>query len=276
MCREALSRVSFEPDTPTSENSARSIECVDTIEAVVLRMRALKMRTPRVALVIIALRYDQDSKGQTGHVTPADQSARHYLENLRPLVRKTDSVFLLHHSFYFLLPAADANGGAIVQERLWEALLWSVHNTLENDFPRPRAMTIGHSASVAPDDDIVRCIKEAGEAQLSFNLLLEKPTRKAPPAKDSDLSLLARQLGVPYVPLLPRKLPIRLQRLVTPTLAQELHCFPIGRDRDILTVAMSNPQDNSALERLRMETGLNIFPVLVNPRELQSALEHFH
>jgi hypothetical protein len=86
---------------------------------------------------------------------------------------------------------------------------------------------------------------------------------------------LARQLGVPYVSFLPRKLPVRLQRLVDPTLAQELRCFPIGRDRDILTVAMSNPGDHGVLDRLRRETGLNIFPVLAHPLELQTALKQF-
>ncbi|MBV9713269.1 MAG: hypothetical protein JO011_20390, partial [Ktedonobacteraceae bacterium] len=61
--------------------------------------------------------------------------------------------------------------------------------------------------------------------------------------------------------------------LVDPTLAQELSCMPIGRNRDILTVAMSNPQDQLVLDRLRKETGLNIFPVLAHPRELQTVLE---
>ncbi len=84
---------------------------------------------------------------------------------------------------------------------------------------------------------------------------------------------LARQLGVPYVSFLPRKLSVRLQGLVDPMLAQELRCFPIGRDRGILTVAMSNPGDRCILDRLRKETGLDIFPVLAHPYELQIALE---
>ncbi len=276
MCKEALSLASFEPNALEVVRPASSIEIVNTLEAIVARLRLLKAQNTQVALVTIALRFEQDGKTHTGRVAHSvDQSAYHYLENLRSLVRKTDSVFLLRDTFYFFLPSADIHGGAIVQERLWEALLWQVHNTLEGDFLRPRTMLIGHDACVAHCNDFDQCINAACAARLSFDLQPEKVSRKVAPTKDGELPILARRLGVPYVPLLPRKLPARIQRLVSPTLAQELHCFPIGRDRDILTVAMSNPQDRSALERLRAETGLNIFPVLANPRELQTALEQF-
>jgi hypothetical protein len=275
MCKEALSLTSFELNALEAIKPTSSIEHADTLEAIVSRMSALQAQNTQVALVTITLRFEQDGKTHTGRVALADQSTLHYLENLRSLVRKTDSVFLLRHTFYFLLLGADLSGAAIVQERLWEALLWRVHNTLEGDFLRPRTMMIGHGACTARCNDFTQCIDAASEAQLSFDVQPFQAARKVATTKDGDLPVLARRLGVPYVPLLPRKLPARLQRLVSPTLAQELHCFPIGRDRDILTVAMSNPQDRNALERLRAETGLNIFPVLANQRELQTALEQF-
>ncbi len=274
---EALSLANFEHtahEVMKPAGSVGSIESTDTIETIVSRIDTItKMRSTRVALVKIALRFEQDGKIYGNRHTLADQSARYYLENLRALVRKTDSVFLRRHTFYFILPGANLQGGAIVQERLWEALLWRVHNTLEGDFLRPRSMTIGHSAGEALCNDIHQCIDAASEERLIFELQPEKVARKAGAPKDGELPALARKLGVPYVSILPRKLPARIQRLVSPTLAQELHCFPIGRDRDILTVAMSNPQDSRALHRLRQETGLNIFPVLANPRELQIAVE---
>ena len=90
---------------------------------------------------------------------------------------------------------------------------------------------------------------------------------------DEELPALARKLGIPYLSLLPRKPPQRVQQLVNPKLAQELHCYPLGRERNRLTVAMVNPQDRLALERLRQATGLDIFPVLTHPQELQTVLE---
>src|SRR6266498_2203871 len=150
MCKEALSLASFELNALEVRKPASSIEHADTLEAIVARMSALQAQ---VALVTITLHFEQDGKTHTGRVALADQSALHYLENLRPLVRKTDSVFLLHHTFYFLLLGADLSGAAIVQERLWEALLWCVHNTLEGDILRPRTMMIGHGACTAHCND---------------------------------------------------------------------------------------------------------------------------
>ena len=91
--------------------------------------------------------------------------------------------------------------------------------------------------------------------------------------ESEELSALARKLGIPYLTLLPGKLPKDLQRLVNPQLARELRCYPLGRERNMLTVAMLNPEDSSALDRLQRETGLHIFPVLTHPHVLQKALE---
>jgi hypothetical protein len=64
-----------------------------------------------------------------------------------------------------------------------------------------------------------------------------------------------------------------LLQVVSARLAQELRCYPVGRERNMLTVAMLNPQDHQTLERLRQETGLLIFPVLTHPEALESALK---
>lgn len=232
------------------------------------------------------------------------------VDHLRPLVRKTDGVFLLDHTSYFLLPGADLQGAQIVQSRLWEAMLWHINHIeiLNARALRAHNITIGHSAHPIPHDDINEFIKEASEAALCFELQLERSTRKGvkprlpsrPNAtieaqglvKDSlpisiqsepleqqdggeseELSALARKLGIPYLTLLPGKLPKDLQQLVNPQLARELHCYPLGRERNMLTVAMLNPEDSSVLDRLKRETGLHIFPVLTHPHALQEALE---
>src|SRR5258706_7765637 len=144
-------------------------------------------------------------------------------------------------------------------------------------------MSIGHNAYPGASASIYDFIEEASNACLRFDLLHERPSRKAlirhhrqssqQIENDAELPALARKLGIPYLSLLPRKLPQSLQNIVNPKLAQELHCYPIGRERNILTVAMLNPQDRSVLDRLHQETGLHIFPVLIHPHALQTALE---
>ena len=263
--------------------SPYSYETIDTLDEVVSAAeQIISIGVEQVALVTIRLFYDKEDKHTTQRFSQADYSTDYLLNNLRTLVRKTDSVLLLNHSLYFLLPGADIQGGQIVQSRLWEALLWRVHNLSERNVLRPQGIAIGHSAYPMHHETLDDFIVAAGEASLSFDAQPEKMARKlaaalqGQQAKDEteeQLPALARKLGIPYLALLPRKLPQGVQCLVNLKLAQELHCFPLGRERNMLTVAMLNPEDRSALDRLKKETGLHIFPVLTHPQALQVALE---
>lgn len=253
-------------------------QMIDTLQPVQAAFaEILAAGVEQVALVIIKLLYAQETRCQQ-----AMQSSAYLMSILRPLVRKTDYVFLQENTLYFVLRSSNQQGGSIVETRLWEALLWRVHNMTDNEFTRPTSMTTGHSGYQESNASIEETIEAASVTSLRYNWQGEKTTRKAPrqlPAlpdtteDDSTLPELARKLGIPYLSLLPHKLPAGVQRLVNPSLAQELRCFPIGRERNMLTVAMQNPQDNEALNRLHEETGLLIFPVLAHPVTLQHALE---
>ncbi len=251
------------------------IESVQPVQAAFAEILATGVG--QIALVIIKLFYAQETRREQ-----MIQSSAYLLSILRPMVRQTDCVFLQENTLYFLLRAANQQGGSIVETRLWEALLWRVHNMTEKEFLRPTSLTVGHSGYQESNASVEECIEAANVTSLRYNWQGEKPSRKAPrhlPAltqiaeDDSELPELARKLGIPYLILLPQKLPAGVQRLVNPSLAQELRCFPIGRERNTLTVAMQNPQDNEALHRLHEETGLLIFPVLAHPETLQHALE---
>ena len=264
--------------------NAYTYETVDTHFAIATAFeRILSAYAGQVALVVIRLFYENEEKVSLDRAAQAWQSTEYLINSLRPLVRKTDHVFLAGHSMYFLLLGANEQGGEIVQSRLWEALLWRVHNNSGREVSRPRVMSIGHSAYPGTHAGIDGFIEEASNACLRFDLLPERPARKAVVRHhrqssqqietDEELPALARKLGIPYLSLLPRKLPQAVQNIVNPKLAQELRCYPIGRERNMLTVAMLNPQDRSALDRLHRETGLHIFPVLTHPHALQTALE---
>ncbi|MBA2394598.1 MAG: hypothetical protein H0V70_17865 [Ktedonobacteraceae bacterium] len=273
MRKEAPSLAILEPMSNEYVKPVAALEVTETLAVIAAKMSTLN--SSQVALVIIALNFEQDGKTEDTFSHLASRSACYYLEHLRAQVRRTDGVFLCKHAFYFVLSGATIQGGEVVQERLWDALLWRMNSTPEGSYLRPRKITIGHSASSTPFLDVYECMHRASQPARSFDLQPEEFPCVDDVDEDEELPALARKLGVPYVACLPRKLPTRLQRVVAPTLALELHCFPIGRDRDILTVAMSNPQDHCVLDRLRKETGLNIFPVLAHPLELQTALKLF-
>jgi hypothetical protein len=272
MRKEAVSSLPFEPT-----KSVYSYEFAETTQDVAAMMQlVVTTRTEQVAVVAIHLDFEREGRSVFDHLSQANQSTRYFLDNLRTLVRKTDIVFLAQHTFYFILLGANLQGGNIVQERLWEALLWRAHNTSEGEMLRPRSMAIGHSAYPESYDDVHQCILAAREASIRFDLHPEKRKGKPTPVQqsaDNELSALARKLGIPYLALLPRKLPAKVLHLVRPQLVQELRCYPLGRTHDTLTVAIADPQNSQALERLQHETGLQIFPVLVPPQEIEIVLE---
>lgn len=266
---------------------------VDTIEDIAATIQSLtsvdQSGTPaatRLALVSISLHFKKDLQTtQAFFQKQADQSARYFLDNLRSLVRRTDVVLLMKHSFYFLLLEADEHGGALVRERLWESLLWRVHNASDDDVLRPHSMEIGCGAYPSPHKHALKCIAAARDPELSFSFSpAEAATQQNEHSNElpcydelselvAPLPVLARRAGIPYLSLLPRTLPTRLRQLINPQLALELQCFPLGRERNTLTVAIANPSDRRALDRLHQETGLHIFPVLAPPHELAIALE---
>jgi hypothetical protein len=279
MRKEAASLPSHEHGT-----NAYTYQVVDTVQEVATVMRSLiSSRAEYTALVTIRLHFEPTRKISASRQALLEQSTHYFLNCLRLLVRRTDEVLLSDHTFYFLLLDANLQGASTVQERLWEALLWRIHNTTENELLRPRSMTIGHSAYPLPYGDVQRCIDAAQKAKRSFIYHSAKSAHHPTTTehnqyhqlqiRDGELPALARKLGIPYLSLLPRTLPTRVRRLISPKLAQELQCYPLGYERDTLTVAISDPQDCTVLDRLRQETGLHIFPVLAPLHELQIVLE---
>lgn len=236
----------------------------------------------QISLVTIHLTYKSVEKNAQMRAIlekHAHASSIHLLQYLRAKVRKTDHVFLQHHSMYFVLPGANVQGAQIVEERLWEALLWRAHDMDEPHMLHPLSMTIGHSAFPEPQasldalltaaDKVSKCQREQSERERRLRAIVtgEQETPE-------ELPQLAKKLGIPYLSLLPRQVPPRLQQIVDARLAHELHCYPVGRERNTLTVAMRDPQDRHALERLQQATGLRIFPVLAHPEALENALKH--
>lgn len=239
-----------------------------------------------IALVAIHLRYKAAEKsGPVKNYASelAEQGTAYLLQNLRPLVRKTDCVFLHERSMYFVLCAANLQGAEIVEERLWEALLWHVHSMSEQELSRPECVSIGHGAFPMPQTSPEALLSAAHATSRHFGERVRRACTRstrsaraegcAQPEGEEELPLLAKKLGIPYLTFLPARPPRRVRQVVSARLARELRCYPVGRERNMLTVAMLNPQDHLALERLRQETGLLIFPVLTHPEALDSALE---
>ncbi len=261
--------------------------CVETETAITTTIQDLySTGHTEIALVAIHLLYKTAEKHgpmKRRMDDRAEQGVHYVLQNLRTLVRRTDHVFLCGKSMYFVLLAANLQGAEIVEERLWEALLWRVHGMSEQDLPRPESVCIGHGAFPAPQTSPEELLSAVHAASRHFGTRAQRVFQHAGHAShagdctqlddDEEIPLLAKKLGIPYLSFLPAKPSRRVLQALSARLARELRCYPVGRERNVLTVAMLNPQDHQALERLRQETGLLIFPVLTHPQALDSALK---
>src|SRR5476651_234469 len=94
------------------------------------------------------------------------------------------------------------------------------------------------------------------------------------------VSALARHLGMPRVKLSEQKVDPRATKFVSKLIAEKLHVFAyelsgVGRG-EVVTIAMSDPTDLSAVDQLAFHTGKRIKPMLAGDSEIVSAIaEHY-
>ncbi len=166
-----------------------------THELVAMAQHLTTTRVEQVALVAITLYFDTDEMTSGGRPLYADAttSTLYLLNSLRTLVRKTDVVFLHANTLYFLLLGANLQGGQIVESRLWDALLWRIHNTIDAEVLRPHSIVIGHAAYPSPSTTVEAFIEAANNVSQSSTILPERPLRKTP--RTSNTTDAARRGG---------------------------------------------------------------------------------
>jgi type IV pilus assembly protein PilB len=84
---------------------------------------------------------------------------------------------------------------------------------------------------------------------------------------------LSLQLGLPHIALDDLTVDPAVLRLVPEGLARRYGVFPVRRDQDSLTLAISDPFDIEALDRIRAVTGLNLREVITQAEQIQKAIE---
>src|SRR3954466_5140863 len=97
--------------------------------------------------------------------------------------------------------------------------------------------------------------------------------------EDDVVDALARHLNMPRVRLARLKPDARVLKGVSRQIAEKLHVFPYeisgsGRS-EVVTIAMSDPTDLSAVDQLAFHTGKRIKPMLAGDTEVVAAI-HVH
>lgn len=91
------------------------------------------------------------------------------------------------------------------------------------------------------------------------------------------ISALSQHLGMPCVQLSSATIDPRAVKFVSRQVAEKLHVFPYevsGSGRaEVVTIAMSDPTDLSAVDQLAFHTGKRIKPILAGDSEIVSAIQ---
>src|SRR5438105_12258884 len=96
-------------------------------------------------------------------------------------------------------------------------------------------------------------------------------------SEDAVVSALARHLGMQRVKLAEVKIDPRALKCVSKQIAEKLHVLPYeisgsGRS-EVVTVAMSDPTDLSAVDQLAFHTGKRIKPLLAGDGEIVASIQ---
>ena len=93
---------------------------------------------------------------------------------------------------------------------------------------------------------------------------------------DNRAKALARQLKFPFISLKEREISLQVTSLVTAEVAKTHVIVPVELAGDKLVVAMADPLDSSAIQVLRMATGMSIEVVVASREDILEAIARYY
>ena len=94
--------------------------------------------------------------------------------------------------------------------------------------------------------------------------------------EDNRARALARQLKFPFIRLKKREIPQQVTSLVTTEVAKTHAIVPVELAGGKLVVAMADPLDSSAIQVLRVTTGMNIDVVVASREDILEAIARYY
>jgi len=243
---------------------------------------------------------------QREHILATQQSARPFqhlrlhpprsfldqvLVNVRRVIRTSDPI-LVHAGIgaVIIFPDVDQQGMYGIAERVYQSINLLQAETVIPPLQRITDILLGSGSypvpARSPEELLYYCGLVARKLMLrsAISTQLQSArsapaaggTEPVPPAKESlpessNPEPSQDSHGKPFMQL-PLQLSRSMKRLIPHELALELHCAPVGRDHNRLTVAMADPTNTKTLDRLKEITGLTIFAVSCEEEALNSLL----
>ena len=212
------------------------------------------------------------------------------LLNVRRCIRYSDQL-LIHDGTgaAIIFPGVDAEGAFTILERVYHSVNLLQPETFVPQLKRETDILMGMGSYPKPGASLEELLYHTGliARRLRLRPSVTAQLRGIKPAsvieeviynrqhEDDEQALpsYARASGIPFMQL-PTRLPQRLKQLIPYHLALEIRCAPVGRDHNRLTVAMAQPLDIQAIQRLHDITSMTIFPVLCEANALETLLKN--
>ncbi len=207
------------------------------------------------------------------------------LTNMRRTIRISDHI-LVHAGtgIAIILPDVDQEGAHCILERVYHSINLLQPETVTPPLRRQTDIWMGIGSYPTPGTSLEGLLYYTGfiAQRLTLRPAVTSHLWTIWPGKlpvetqyedhDGHSSLTtARRSGIPFMQL-PTRLSPRLKQLIPYSLALELRCAPVGRNHNLLTVAMAHPTDAQAIERLREATCMTIFVVSCEATALDALL----
>jgi hypothetical protein len=213
------------------------------------------------------------------------------LVNVRRVIRTSDPL-LVHPGIgaVIIFPDVDQQGMYGIAERVYQSINLLQAETVIPPLRRITDILLGTGSypepAGSPEELLYYCGLVARKLMLRSAIGTQLPSAKSTPApvdaepvppangplqEGSSPEPSQDNHGKPFMRL-PVQLSRSMKRLLPHELALELHCAPVGRDHNRLTVAMADPTNTKALDRLKEITGLTIFAVSCEEEALNALL----
>lgn len=225
------------------------------------------------------------------HLHPPRSFLDQVLVNVRRVIRTSDPI-LVHAGIgaVIIFPGVDQQGMYGIAERVYQSINLLQAETVIPPLRRITDILLGSGSypepARSPEELLYYCGLVVRKLMLRPAISIQLRRAKSTPApagiepvapadgslpESSSPEPLQDGHGKPFMQL-PLQLSRSMKRLIPHGLALELHCAPVGRDHNRLTVAMTNPTNTKALARLKEITGLTIFAVSCEEEALNSLL----
>jgi hypothetical protein len=87
---------------------------------------------------------------------------------------------------------------------------------------------------------------------------------------------LAIQYNVPFIDISSQTIDPQLRKLVPKEFAKRWGIIPLSFQEKVLTIAVADPTEHSAQDRLRQKTGLTVITVVATPQDISRVMTRFY